>query len=197
MKILSCGAEATIYLDGETIVKERVKKAYRIPEIDTKLTRLRTTGESRILDRLRMRGVRVPAVLEVKDNRIRMEKIEGESLREVLRRENHVTLMRRVGTEVGKMHSLGIVHGDLTTSNMLVSGEEIWLIDFGLSFSSTKLEDLAVDLYVFERAVKCSHEETFLSSFYEAYEEAGPQGVLERLEDVRKRGRKREETAIG
>ena len=128
-------------------------------------------------------------------------------------------LMGKIGRSVGKMHEVGVVHGDLTTSNMMLrpsekaevrDGEgvvnrdwsvrdelegEIVLIDFGLSGQSSQDEDKAVDLYVLERAFGSTHpeaEEGFqgvLNAYGEAYK--GAKMVLKRLEDVRMRGRKR------
>ncbi|KZZ87750.1 Protein kinase-like domain protein [Ascosphaera apis ARSEF 7405] len=93
-------------------------------------------------------------------------------------------LFQRVGRAVGMLHKAGIVHGDLTTSNLIlrqenVDGAElsttpgsvaavvvaekpdlegpIALIDFGLASQSVHEEDRAVDLYVLERAFGSSH----------------------------------------
>lgn len=129
-------------------------------------------------------------------------------------------LMGRVGVAVGGMHAVGVVHGDLTTSNLMLrsraeggpsidfpdglqgSGEggvdlegEIVLIDFGLATQSVHDEDKAVDLYVLERAFGSTHPE-IEDSFQEvlkAYGESykGAKVVLKRLEEVRMRGRKK------
>jgi TP53 regulating kinase-like protein len=129
-------------------------------------------------------------------------------------------LMRRIGAAVGKLHSVGVVHGDLTTSNMMlrrtatethtrqgedgetaaVSGNaalagEIVLIDFGLAQQTVQEEDRAVDLYVLERAFGSTHprEEGMFGELLEGYRTAfkGSKGTLRRLEDVRMRGRKK------
>lgn len=124
-----------------------------------------------------------------------------------------VELMRNVGSAVGRMHSVGIVHGDLTTSNLMLrprgteitNGEsimqdkvldgEIVLIDFGLASQSTQDEDRAVDLYVLERAFGSTHPraESLFSEVLSAYGKSykGANFVLRKLEDVRMRGRKR------
>jgi TP53 regulating kinase-like protein len=116
---------------------------------------------------------------------------------------------------VGGLHAIGVVHGDLTTSNMMLEragrgdggGEreeegggglegEIVLIDFGLAAQTTQEEDRAVDLYVLERAFGSTHprEEGMFGEVLEGYREAfpkGSKGTLRRLEDVRMRGRKK------
>lgn len=119
-------------------------------------------------------------------------------------------LMRRIGRLVGMLHKAGVVHGDLTTSNLMLRsvGEvaenenqnpsmegEIVLIDFGLAVQSVQDEDRAVDLYVLERAVGSTHPRTepffevLLQGYRESYRGAGQ--TLKRLEEVRMRGRKR------
>ena len=140
----------------------------------------------------------------------------GQSTRRV--QEGPTDLMKRIGRAVGKMHAIGIVHGDLTTSNLMLrpSGSsmtasngssytnqlpgpsldgEIVLIDFGLAAQSLQDEDKAVDLYVLEKAFGSTHptaEDLFqevLNAYSTSYK--GAQVVLKRLEDVRMRGRKR------
>jgi len=95
-----------------------------------------------------------------------MEWIEGPSVRMWL--EEHAPdvelvtrVMRLIGTSVGGLHASGVVHGDLTTSNLILrekNGEmDVVLIDFGLGSVSTSDEDMAVDLYVLERAFASTH----------------------------------------
>lgn len=124
-------------------------------------------------------------------------------------------LMVRMGEVVGKLHALDIVHGDLTTSNVMVRqsrkkglllsnseltegegrGDDVLLIDFGLGSMSTAEEDKAVDLYVLERAFLSTHPkaERLFKDVLRAYEKSytGSKLVLRRLQDVRMRGRKR------
>lgn len=118
-------------------------------------------------------------------------------------------LMGKVGEAVGKMHKVGVVHGDLTTSNLMLkpepgSGERdttnlkgtIVIIDFGLASQTTMDEDRAVDLYVLERAFGSTHPrlESLWGEVLKGYEKViGKEGVkvLKKLEDVRMRGRKR------
>ncbi|KAI8992251.1 hypothetical protein BDB01DRAFT_841611 [Pilobolus umbonatus] len=87
------------------------------------------------------------------------------------------------------MHQLNIIHGDLTTSNLMIrdSNQSIVLIDFGLSFISSLAEDKAVDLYVLERAFLSTHPntETLFQSILEYYASHYQQSkvVLSKLED--------------
>ncbi|KAJ3944871.1 serine/threonine-protein kinase bud32 [Colletotrichum fioriniae] len=119
-------------------------------------------------------------------------------------------LMRRMGTAIGQMHKIGIVHGDLTTSNMMLRPPkspsdaddnndpldgQVFIIDFGLASQSTSDEDRAVDLYVLERAFGSTHPraEAYFQDVLDAYRDSYKQApvTLKKLEDVRMRGRKR------
>ncbi|ELA42615.1 BUD32 protein kinase [Vittaforma corneae ATCC 50505] len=195
MKIVAQGAEAILYEEDSIIIKERPSKKYRIPEIDSKLIKSRTKKEAKILDMLLNKGLSVPKLIKVEENKIFMEKIAGETLKTVLNDQNYCFLMRIAGEMIAKMHKLDVVHGDLTTLNFIFNGN-LFLIDFGLGFSSTKDEDKAVDLYVFERSIKCGHSENYLEPFYEAYSITGSVSILKKLESVRLRGRKREENIL-
>ncbi|KAF9220581.1 hypothetical protein BS17DRAFT_882274 [Gyrodon lividus] len=107
-------------------------------------------------------------------------------------------LMKMIGIEVAKMHLADIIHGDLTTSNMMLRRDtnDLVLIDFGLAFYSTLVEDKAVDLYVLERAFTSTHPdskplfESVLASYEQRMGKSWDQ-VKRRLDDVRLRGRKR------
>lgn len=120
-------------------------------------------------------------------------------------------LLRRIGMAVGRLHAKGFVHGDLTSSNLMLRSEhgsvdegpgeetclsgEVVLIDFGLASTSCQEEDRAVDLYVLERAMGSTHpwlEAEFglmLDGYRTSYK--GASATLKRLEEVRMRGRKR------
>jgi len=114
-------------------------------------------------------------------------------------------IMGLIGSEIAKMHKADIIHGDLTTSNMIIrhpfatkglSPTKLVLIDFGLAYTSTMVEDKAVDLYVLERAFASTHpdSEPMFFAVLEAYKKGMDRdwtAVERRLEDVRLRGRKR------
>lgn len=116
-------------------------------------------------------------------------------------------LMRRIGEAIGNMHKIGIVHGDLTTSNLMLSpphssseqedglSGDIVVIDLGLASGAVHEEERAVDLYVLERAFGSTHPraECLFGEVLDAYKACFKQApaVLKKLEDVRMRGRKR------
>ncbi|KAG1858556.1 kinase-like domain-containing protein [Suillus subluteus] len=107
-------------------------------------------------------------------------------------------LMDMIGVEIAKMHLADIIHGDLTTSNMMLRKQtsDLVLIDFGLAYHSTLVEDKAVDLYVLERAFASTHpdSEPLFAGVLSAYEKRMCKHwppIKKRLDDVRLRGRKR------
>lgn len=236
------GAEALLYRTTYLLpsipaaLKYRPSKPYRHPILDARLTRHRILSEARVLAKCRREGVDVPAVyaLDEKEGWLMVEWIEGDVVRVRLnawirsKKEKHhgegrvemrdeavLKLMERIGRQVGRLHEMGVVHGDLTTSNLMLRDEkrdegderaaerglggQVVLIDFGLASQSTADEDRAVDLYVLERAFGSTHPsaealfEEVLRAYGESYKGAKP--ALKKLDEVRMRGRKK--TMIG
>ncbi len=192
MKLLKQGAEAILYLDKNKLVKERIKKGYRISELDKRLRESRTKREAKLLgDAARL--INVPIVFDKKDVKIEMEFIKGGLLRDIfssLKKEH----LEAIGKQIAILHNNNIIHGDLTTSNMILMDDRVYFIDFGLGFYSNKIEDKAVDLHLLKQAIEAKHHKN-LDSFnailegYKAVE--GYKAILERLEKVEKRGRYR------
>lgn len=197
--LIAQGAEAKVYEYNNLILKHRLSKEYRHPDLDKQLIKSRTKAEKKILQKLAIAGIPVPKVekipLKFTDpssftnfNTICMEKIEGIPLK---RADLTYETTFELGILVRNIHDLNIIHGDLTTGNFILK-DKIYVIDFGLAFHSTKDEDKAVDLYVLERAFNCYHGD--LKGFYDGY---GESSVIERLKEVRRRGRKRELCSFG
>nr|XP_016462393.1 PREDICTED: EKC/KEOPS complex subunit bud32-like isoform X3 [Nicotiana tabacum]XP_018630119.1 EKC/KEOPS complex subunit bud32-like isoform X3 [Nicotiana tomentosiformis] len=171
--LIKQGAEArvfeTSFVGKRCIVKERFSKKYRHPILDTKLTLKRLNAEARCMTKARKLGVLTPVLYAVDaiSHSLTFEYVEGPSVKDVLldfglhgiveERMNDIAI--QIGRAIGKLHDGGLVHGDLTTSNMLIRRDtnRLVLIDFGLSFTSTLPEDKAVDLYVLERALLSMH----------------------------------------
>ena len=143
--LIAKGAEAELKRDGDTVVKERIKKGYRILELDDKLRKRRTALEARLLREARRAGVLTPQVLEEEKTSLKMEFIDGQKVKDVLDK-NCISISKEVGRNVALLHSYDIIHGDLTTSNMLLKDGKLYLIDFGLGFISKREEDKAVYL---------------------------------------------------
>lgn len=199
-KILAQGAEAKIILDKKKIIKSRIKKSYRIPELDKKIRKLRTRGEAKILKKL-SGIIPVPEIIkeDERNSEIIMGFIEGKKLSEHLDKfseKEQKEIMKKIGKDIAKLHKENIIHGDLTTSNMILSSEgEIYLIDFGLSFQNGKYEDKAVDLHLLKQALEAKHFQNW-KNLYEEFEktylkenETEAKKILERLKAVEKRGR--------
>lgn len=154
------GAEAKIELvdwyGRPAIRKYRIPKAYRIDEIDLALRSKRTKEEVEILHASKLAGVDCPAVLFADPNssEIIMEYVPGVLVKDL--REDRNGIFRRIGRYAGMLHSNGIIHGDLTTKNMIISKERLVFIDFGLSFFSERTEDRAEDLHLLKQALKSS-----------------------------------------
>jgi TP53 regulating kinase and related kinases len=147
MKLIAQGAEGKIYLtDDNKIVKERVKKNYRIEPLDTLLRKTRTRKEAKIISDMKRLGIKAPIIFDTKDFTIEMEFIEGKKLKEILTNENSQRICREIGRCVSIMHKGDMIHGDLTTSNILIKNDEVYFIDFGLSVETKSLEQKAADL---------------------------------------------------
>ncbi len=194
------GAEAALYLeekDGrKVLVKERIEKKYRVKQLDEKLRKERTSGEVGLLDKAIRNGLPVPRVLDSTNYKIVMEFLQGEKLKDGLNTKNEKeikSISKQMGSVVAKLHNSGIVHGDLTTSNMILLGDKIFLVDFGLGKNSSKIEDQATDLYLLYEAIKSTHFE-FLDLIWkevlEGYKEHPKhKEVLKRFEEISKRRR--------
>ncbi|MFH1071868.1 MAG: KEOPS complex kinase/ATPase Bud32 [Nanoarchaeota archaeon] len=195
-KEIARGAEAVLYASGQTVVKVRPKKGYRIPEIDLELRKRRTRQETVLLQKLEQKGFPAPRLIssDMKE-RIVMEKIPGTQVKETL--DKKPGLAKRIGELVGQLHNQGIIHADLTTSNMILdTNEKIHLIDFGLSYHSQRIEDKAVDLHLFLQALESRHfriKDRAFTHFLDGYRICAEYGkVLKQLKIVEKRGRNKE-----
>jgi len=182
--------------DQDKIIKKsRIKKSYRIPELDEKIRKLRTRSEAKNIERA-SKVINVPKIIKIDEQKkeIFMEFIEGKKLSEHLNElKNKNQVAEKIGESVAKLHDINIIHGDLTTSNMILSENKIFLIDFGLSFHSTKIEDKAVDIHLFKQALESKHYRYYdklYKSFIEGYKKSkNSKETLKRLEKVEERGR--------
>ncbi|XP_022097536.1 TP53-regulating kinase-like [Acanthaster planci] len=218
-QLIKQGAEAKVFrgkfLGRSCVVKQRFKKKYRHPALDEKLTQKRTAQEVRSLVRCRKAGISTPTVYFVNyvEFSIYMEDIVNsitvrENIEAIQSRADSLDELFQLAEAIGKilatMHKSDVIHGDLTTSNMLIRQQAtdskyhpraVVLIDFGLSHISALAEDKGVDLYVLERAFLSTHpntEEVFsrvLQAYRESYKRS--EEVIKKLDEVRQRGRKR------
>lgn len=192
MKKISSGAEAEIFKE-KNIIKDRVKKGYRIKEIDLSLRKSRTKRESKILIRLEKINFPAPRIIKTdNESKIEMEFIVGNKVRDILEN-NPIKLSKEIGEKLAILHNNDIYHGDLTTSNMIFY-KKIYFIDFGLSLFSDKVEDKAVDIHLFRQALESKHDkiwEKCYKSFLIEYQKKVKNNtqIMNRLEKIEKRGR--------
>mmetsp|Transcript_11545 Transcript_11545/g.36508 ORF Transcript_11545/g.36508 Transcript_11545/m.36508 type:complete len:229 (-) Transcript_11545:1382-2068(-) len=208
--LLKQGAEGRLFratfLQRRAVVKQRFSKKYRHPVLDLKINKHRLNGEVRSMAKARKMGVVTPALLHVdhEEGCVYMEEVEGPVLKDVIAGglvggSELEALLGRVGEEIAKIHDGGLVHGDLTTSNLMLreADKRVVMIDFGLSFNSTIPEDKAVDLYVLERAFTSAHSKEGGAALFghvmEGYRGASRfwSATHNKLAAVRMRGRKR------
>ena len=194
MKLIKQGAESIIILDKGKIIKHRIKKLYRVKEIDEKIRKSRTRSEAKLLEKS---PVRVPKILNVdeKDMKIEMQYLNGELLKDIfdkLKEKERLSLCKTLGEEISKLHSAEIIHGDLTTSNLILKDDKLYFIDFGLGFFSNKTEDKAVDLRLLKQALESKHYKSFPKSYNKILKHYKHKDVLKRLEKVEGRGRYKE-----
>ena len=170
---LSQGAEATIERTSAGVQKIRLPKPYRLQAIDDRLRRSRTRREAKILQKLPIPGSQF---LSVDDTSmvIEMSFLPGKKARDVLNARNAHLLCCEIGKMLVKLHDASIIHGDLTTSNIIVSASgHLSFIDFGLSFFSSKIEDKATDLHLLKESLESKH-----ASFWEEAWEGAFLGYL-------------------
>lgn len=205
MQIIKQGAEAILYLnsyeDQKVLVKERIKKNYRITPIDEQIRRLRTRKEVKLLTDARKIGVLTPTILHVdyQKNKIYMEFIDGIVVKDFLNSQNIneddiKELCAKIGTAIGKLHSIDLIHGDLTTSNMILRGDELYFIDFGLGEHSKQVEDKGVDLNLLYEALSSTHFkilnlcwETIIRAYRKEFKNAD--AVIEKVKEIESRSR--------
>ena len=200
------GAEADLYLSQvgpwKAVLKKRVEKKYRQKDLDASIRRERTLKEASMLGEARKAGVRTPSVLKLdpEEFSFTMALIPGKLARDnldTMKPGAREGLFEDLGHQVGQLHHRGIVHGDLTTSNLIISEENIaYMIDFGLANYSIEAEDRAVDLHLLKRSIVTSHnfgtEKCFkaLSKGYTAsLGEREAASVYKKASEIARRGR--------
>ena len=210
MRLVAKGAEGDLYEAdfrevyfespnfSRVIIKRRIPKGYRIPELDLQLRRQRTISEAKVIHEAGLSGVNVPTLLGIwtEECTLVMEKLEGPRLKELLMEGGDGRgACGDAGRQIGRLHGAGLVHGDPTTSNMIMVHGAVFLIDFGLAEFSDSVEKRATDLHILKTALKSTHFAHFrelYSAALDGYrEEMGDSAaeILERCESIEKRGR--------
>ncbi|AGN02724.1 bifunctional UGMP family protein/serine/threonine protein kinase [Salinarchaeum sp. Harcht-Bsk1] len=191
------GAEAVVEVGEDRVVKRRVPKGYRHPDLDDRLRRERTRSEAKLTARARRLGVPAPVVLDVDpvEATIELTRVGDRDLQADL----DPALLEQVGTHLATLHADGVVHGDPTTRNVRIvdadvesaSDTSVALIDFGLGYDSDHVEDKAMDLHVLEQALDGTADDAVAcrDALETAYADAGDPAVLDRLREIEGRGR--------
>lgn len=204
-KLIAQGAEAKIFLNEKEnlITKERISKSYRIKELDKKIIKRRTKAETKLLQKAsEIISAPKPQKLHSSEfDKIKIPYIKGKKLSQELNNmllEKQKEVCTKIGKSLALLHKNEIIHGDLTTSNMILSHEKVFFIDFGLGFISKKVEDKAVDLHLLKQALEAKHFENHKvleQQVFKAYEKTltYPQAklIFERIRAIEKRGRYR------
>ncbi|TFF99971.1 MAG: Kae1-associated serine/threonine protein kinase [Promethearchaeota archaeon] len=208
-QLIKKGAEANLYLgtwfENEVIFKCRIPKYYRIKELDQNLRSFRTINEARALIRAKYHGINVPQIYEIDtlNSTIIMGYIQGQKLKDIIKKLNQnekERIFETVGRYIAKLHQNGQIHGDITTSNIiLTSNMQVFLIDFGLHEYSDSIEDKSVDLHLFKRVLMSSHGDNyefcfkcFLNGYRNEYLNDSPQLcklIIRNITNIETRGR--------
>ncbi len=204
--LLKKGAEASLYLEEwqgrKVIMKRRLPKAYRLSTLDETIRGQRTVHEPQIIHRAKEAGVPTPTIYlaDIANANIIMEFIEGKQVKQILNdlsQANRISLCRHIGTLIGRLHNHGIVHGDLTTSNMILTPlGKVFFVDFGLSERSSDLEARGVDLHLMKRALQSTHYryakecfEVVMASYSKVVGKDVAEDVLNKIREIERRGR--------
>jgi len=204
--LLKKGAEASLYLEEwqgrKMIMKRRLPKAYRLSALDETIRVQRTVHEPQIIHRAKEAGVPTPTIylVDIPNANIIMEFIEGKQVKQILNdlsQAERTRICRHIGTLIGRLHSHDIVHGDLTTSNMILTSHgKVFLVDFGLSERSSELEARGVDLHLMKRALQSTHYrcakecfEVVMAGYSEVVGKDAAEDVLNKIREIERRGR--------
>jgi len=200
--IIRRGAEAEIrrdtFMGRSVLVKSRVPKSYRHPALDQSLRAHRTKVEARLLQEARSCGVPTPIVYDIDtvNAEIWMQEIVGPRAKDALMKagsDEVREISQEIGRMVARLHSHGMTHGDLTTSNMILRDGRVFFIDLSLGSKAASLEEMGVDLHLLREAFQSAHSDLMYAYdiIAETYvrEYAGGKEVLAKVKDIEERGR--------
>jgi len=204
--LIKKGAEANLYLEQwhgrRVIMKKRLAKAYRLSALDVAIRTQRTLREPQLIHRAKEAGVPTPTIflVDVADSNIIMEYVEGKTVKKTLdamSQSKRMDLCQQIGKLIGRLHNHGIIHGDLTTSNMILTPSgKVFFVDFGLGEQSDELEVKGVDLHLMKRALQSTHYKyandcfnAVLKGYAETVGKDEARNVLEKISEIERRGR--------
>ncbi|OLB90988.1 MAG: Kae1-associated kinase Bud32 [Thaumarchaeota archaeon 13_1_40CM_38_12] len=201
MKLLKRGAEADIYLTTwngmKSILKIRKKKDYRNEILDTRIRTLRTIREAKMISEVKSFGVSTPLIYFVNQKKceIFLQYVSGKLVKD-LPGNVIIKICKEIGRIVGILHKNGIMHGDLTTSNFILTKERLIIMDFGLAQKTEKVEDHAIDLRLFKEVLNSAHVDivgkswqSFLHGYKKIVGGTRMERVIAQVSVIEKRGR--------
>jgi len=204
--LIKKGAEASLYLTDwhgrRVVIKNRLPKKYRPSMLDEQIRIYRTNHEPQLMHEAKRAGVPTPTIflVDVKNATITMEFIEGIQVKQLLgesTQSERQSLCLKIGELIGRLHQYGIIHGDLTTSNMILDNEgKIFFVDFGLGEKTKELEARGVDLHLMKRALQSTHfrstEECFgavVRGYRKVLGAETVKTILDKIKEIERRGR--------
>lgn len=204
--LIKKGAEANLYLADwhgrKVIIKRRLPKSYRLPALDEQIRTYRTIHEPQLMNEAKRAGVPTPTIflVDIKNATIIMSFIEGKQVKQLLNEvseSSRQSLCEKIGEFIGKLHKHGIIHGDLTTSNMIQNLEgKIFFVDFGLGEKTKELEARGVDLHLMKRALQSIHFtyankcfDDVIRGYSSVFDAETVKAVLEKIREIERRGR--------
>jgi TP53 regulating kinase-like protein len=204
--LIKKGAEASLFLKDwhgqKVILKRRLPKKYRLKKLDDEIRLQRTAHEPQIIHKAKEAGVSTPTIfmVDMSNATIIMEFVKGKQVKQIINdfnEEQRLGLCRHIGNLIGRLHSHGIIHGDLTTSNMILTPYgKVVFVDFGLSEISMELEVKGVDLHLMKRAFQSTHYkyakecfEAAMEGYAEVVGDNLAKNLLEKIREIEKRGR--------
>ena len=203
--ILYRGAEAQIqlstYMGFKVVEKRRIKKSYRIKNIDDRLISFRTKEEAKLMTEARLHGISVPIIYDVnlEAGVITMEFLDGDRIKDILNNldeKERIRICKKIGESIARFHSNDIIHGDITTSNMILLDDRVHFIDFGLGEKNSEIEAKGVDLHVLMEALESTHSKyancfDYVLDGYKKEFKGDANIVVKKIEEIVKRGRYR------
>lgn len=204
--LMKKGAEANLYLEDwhghKVIMKQRPPKKYRVPKLDEAIRFYRTIHESQLIHKAKETGVPTPTIfmVDIVKTTIIMEFVEGKQIKQILNglsSEDRQRLCCHIGELIGQLHNHGVIHSDLTTSNMILTPQnKVVFVDFGLSEQSKELEVKGVDLHLMKRALQSTHYkhvsecfDAIMGGYTRVVGDDVAKDVLKKIQEIERRGR--------
>lgn len=201
LKLVKKGAEADIYMtswNGQvSILKIRKKKDYRVDSLDTRIRTLRTIREAKLISEAKSFGIPTPIVYFVNEQKcmIYLQFVQGKLIRD-LPSKQIIKICKKIGSMIGTLHKNGIMHGDLTTSNFILSKRGLIILDFGLAQKTDKIDDYAIDLRLFKEVLNSAHAQimkdawiSFTSGYKNTVGKNFTEKILNQVHVIETRGR--------